>query len=112
LERRWTLHEKRNLLLRERANGAKRCFWSGPAKTAKELRQGRSSRNIEGNFRAGDARGICRQSSNSNDYRRGDIAGYQMRRSGLVAEVAGLAIRAGFSAMIVPNTAADQREHK
>jgi len=29
-----------------------------------------------------------------------------------VAEVAGLAIRAGFAAMIVPNTAADQRKNK
>jgi hypothetical protein len=85
---------------------------SGPGKTAKELRQGRGSGNIEANFRSGDARGIHRQSSNPDDNRSGDIGGDQMCGGGLVAKVAGLAIRAVLSAMIMPNAAANQRENE
>jgi hypothetical protein len=81
-------------------------------KTAKELCGGGCSRNAEGEFRSCDARYICRRSRNADSYRRGNCAGDQMRSGCLVAEMAGLAIRAGFSAMIVPGGAADQRKYK
>ena len=90
-------------------NVASCLAWGKPSK---ELRGRRGSGNAEGKFRSCNAGQISRQSGNAYGDRRRNSVGYQMRSCRLVGKVARLAICAGFSAMVMPSGAANQREHK
>src|ERR1700689_1158391 len=83
-----------------------------PGKKSKGLRGRGSSGNIEGNFGSYDTDYIRRQSGDANGHWRRNICRHQLRGCGLMAQMAGGAIRAGFSAMIMPRGAADEREHE
>jgi hypothetical protein len=112
MEMNWALYEKRNLLRRVRQKWRATLLLVSPGENRERLCGGRSAGNIEGDFRSCDARQIRRRSTYADDHGRRNSAGDQMRSGGLMAKVAGLAIRAGFSAMIVPGGAANQRKYK